>query len=822
MASHNPRHIPKPLSTFIGREREIAEVSQLLSANRLVTLTGPGGCGKTRLAIKVANEIVDDFNDGGWMIELAPLTSDSLVLQTVASIFNIHERQKQTLLERLVNFLRPRRAFLVFDNCEHLIGTCAELAELLLQACPDLSILATSREPLNVAGELVWAIPPLSLPEKLPWNNPRSAENILQTYEQSESFQLFVVRACSNLPHFDVTLETGGRVAEICRRLDGIPLAIELAAARVRTLSVAQIAERLDDRFNLLTSGNRTAPLRHQTLSATLDWSYALLSDVERRVLQRLSIFAGDASLEAAEYVCRNDEDDVLDTLSHLVDKSLVTPDSSQGTETRYRLLETIRQYAREKLIQAKDLEQSKNRHLDYFIEWAEKAELYLDTADQVAWLDRYETEHDNLRAALDFSISTSPEKNLRLAAACGRFWRLHGYLNEGRTRFKDVLSRMSLPGKSMSHARALTYSANLAYLQSDYAAMRPLGETALSIWRELGGAGRAGAAYTLDLLGELATEEGDYTSAPALFQEALEIYEDLHDVRGIGQIHMQFGWAAMRTGDYQSVKGHLEEFLSSAKQTGDKTSLAFAYSGLGEVAVRQGEHEHATSLLEKSLTLNHERGDKWGIGTNLGSLGWVALRLNDYRKMRSFLSESLSIRMEIGDKGGTAWCLEKLAEADFLNGQLQESANIFGCAAALRSQIGSVIDPADQPEYQRIITGLKTALGEKTFDSAWAYGTAMPLEAVINLALSEPEIPIEEPSLTDKEKFGGLTAREREVAVWIAQGKSNREIADSMTVGIKTIETYVTRILKKLGFDSRVQIAIWAKDEGLVASIKN
>jgi predicted ATPase len=368
MASHNPRHIPKPLSTFIGREREIAEVSQLLSANRLVTLTGPGGCGKTRLAIKVANEIVDDFNDGGWMIELAPLTSDSLVLQTVASIFNIHERQKQTLLERLVNFLRPRRAFLVFDNCEHLIGTCAELAELLLQACPDLSILATSREPLNVAGELVWAIPPLSLPEKLPWNNPRSAENILQTYEQSESFQLFVVRACSNLPHFDVTLETGGRVAEICRRLDGIPLAIELAAARVRTLSVAQIAERLDDRFNLLTSGNRTAPLRHQTLSATLDWSYALLSDVERRVLQRLSIFAGDASLEAAEYVCRNDEDDVLDTLSHLVDKSLVTPDSSQGTETRYRLLETIRQYAREKLIQAKDLEQSKNRHLDYFI----------------------------------------------------------------------------------------------------------------------------------------------------------------------------------------------------------------------------------------------------------------------------------------------------------------------------------------------------------------------------------------------------------------------------------------------------------------------
>jgi DNA-binding CsgD family transcriptional regulator/tetratricopeptide (TPR) repeat protein len=614
-----------------------------------------------------------------------------------------------------------------------------------------------------------------------------------------------------------LTSENGAWVAEICRHLDGMPLAIELAAARVRSLSVQQIAQRLDDRFHLLTSGSRTAPLRQQTLVATLDWSYTLLSPAEQKVLQGVSVFAGGATLEAAEWVCKIEGVDVLDALARLVDKSLVTVDKTRRGETRYRLLETIRQYAHQKLIESGHVAESKDNHLNYFIQWAEKAEPNLMGPEQVEWLDRYEAEHDNLRAALEWCSADINKAiaGLRLAAACGRFWRLHGYISEGRMRLSAVLSGPEVQERTLTRAHALTLIANLAYLQSDYPAMRPLAEEALSICRELGEKGKAGVAYTLDLMGELATEEGDYESAPRFFQEALEIYKEINNLRGIGQIHMQLGWAAMRTGDYAEAQSHLEEFLNRAKQVEDQTGLAFAFSGLGEVAIRQGQYERALSLLEQGLALNRERGDKWGMGTLLGSLGWVALRQHDFKRMRDMLGESLEVRMEINDKGGIAWCLEKLAEAEFKRSRFREAAKLFGHAESMRAPIGSVIDPADQPDYTRLIAGLRSALGEDAFAALWAEGAAIQLEQVIDLALSEPEPPAVS-TRAEKEKFGGLTAREREVAVLIAQGKSNREIAKSMTVGVKTVETYVTRILNKLGFDSRVQIATWAVEKGL------
>jgi len=319
-----------------------------------------------------------------------------------------------------------------------------------------------------------------------------------------------------------------------------------------------------------------------------------------------------------------------------------------------------------------------------------------------------------------------------------------------------------------------------------------------------------------LDLLAELETEEGNYEQALVLLREALEIYEELNHIRGIGQIHMQFGWAAMRTGDLQQAENHLEQFLQIAQQVGDHTHIAFGFSGLGEVAVRQGQYDRALTMLEQGLALNRERGDKWGTGTQLGSLGWVALRQRNYKQMNIYLEESLSLRMEISDKGGIAWCLEKLAEAQYERSQFQEAAQIFGHAESLRTPIGSVIDPADQPEYTRIISGLEFALGMDAFAAAWAEGKSMQLYDVIKLALSGSEVRAESQS-TEKEKYGGLTEREREVAVWIAQGKSNREIAEAMTVGVKTIETYVTRILNKLGYDSRVHIAMWAVEKRLV-----
>jgi predicted ATPase/DNA-binding CsgD family transcriptional regulator len=821
----NQTRLPTPLSSFIGRGHEIAEVGELLLENRLVTLTGPGGAGKTRLALEVANKHLEEFEDGVWLTELASLADASLVPQAVASTLGVHEQLKQVLAEDLVHYLRNKHALLVLDNCEHLVDACAELVENLLQNCPKLWILATSREGLNIQSEITWTVPPLSLPVLQPWREPASQPQTLPDYLQSEAIQLFVTRARTVTSDFTLTGENGRWVAEICRQLDGIPLAIELAAARVRALSVDQIAERLDDRFHLLTSGSRTAPARQQTLAAALDWSYALLEEIERKILQRLSIFAGGATLEAAEAVCGGEEIDpykILDGLSRLVDKSLVVVERPESGETRYRLLETIRQYAKEKLIEAGETEVTKDRHLDYFIQWAEEAEPHLNGVDQLPWLVQYEAEHDNLRAALEWSRS-DPVKgtaNLRLAAASGRFWRLHGYLSEGRARLTTALT-LTKNERTIHRARALTYSANLAYLRSEYPDMHPLVEEALSIWREIGKEGKEGMAFTLDLLGELSTEEGDYVSGRVSFKEAIEIYRELNDLSGESDILMQFGWAAIRTGDYPHAEQHLEEFLNIARKMDDKTRLTYALSGLGEVALREGQIDRAISLLEQGLELSREHGDKWGTGTLLGSLGWVALRQKDFKQMRKVLRESLAIRMEISNKGGIAWCLEKLGEAAELEGEPQKAVNIFGCAAALRSPIGSVIDPADQPDYERVLAELRTTLGVEAFETAWSEGEVMELDDAIELALSGPEATTKESSAGEKEKYGGLTTREREAAVLIAEGKSNREIAEAMVVGVRTVETYVTRILGKLNFDSRVQIATWAVERGLTASEK-
>ena len=819
-AKQIPHNLPSPLSVFIGREGEISEVKQLLSTHRLVTLSGPGGCGKTRLALEVCNRLLEQFEQGIRFVELASIFDPTLVPQTIGSTFNIRELSGQSLIDALVNFLSGREILLVIDNCEHLIAACAQFAETILQKCPDLKILATSREVLGITGEVAWIVPPLSLPGQQPWINPASAQDALHLYQDSESVQLFVVRATATSPEFQLTAENGAWVAEICRHLDGMPLAIELAAARVRSLSVQQIEERLDDRFHLLTGGSRTAPPRQQTLLSTLDWSYALLSATEQKVLQCFSVFVGGATLEAAEWVCAGEEIksvDVLDTLSHLVDKSLVMADKSEHGQTRYRLLETIRQYVLEKLTESGELDESKNRHLNYLIQWTETAEPQLSGAEPLEWFELFEAEHDNVRAALDWcgTDDNRADSGLRLAVACSRFWRLRGYLSEGRIHILAALSRSNIQERTEMRALALYWVASLAYLQSDYPATRLLAEESLSLWRELASTNKVALADTLDLLGELATEEGDYATAPMLFKEALDIFRELEEPGGIGDMLVQLGWAYMRMGRYDDVAPHMQEALAIFREIGHVSLLGFTLSGLGELAIRQRQYENATHLLEEGLAIRKKHGHKWGIGASLGSLGWVALLQHDIHQMKKWLGESLAIRMEIGDKGGIAWCLEKLAEVKKDQGQFESAVKIFGHAEALRTPIGSVIDPADQADYNRIIAGLRTALGEEAFAAAWEMGAAMHLEEVIEFALAEPESSSES-TRAEKEKFGGLTAREREVAGLIAQGKSNREIAEVMTVGIKTVETYVTRILNKLGFDSRVHIATWAVEKGL------
>jgi non-specific serine/threonine protein kinase len=655
--------------------------------------------------------------------------------------------------------------------------------------------------------------------------DPASAQETVNIYLKSESVQLFMACVSAISPEFTLTVENGAWVAEICRRLDGIPLAIELAAARVRVLSAKQIAERLDDRFKFLTGGSRTAAHRHQTLAATLDWSYALLTEPERRVLQRLSIFAGGTALEAAEAVCSCEcvqPGEVLDVLSHLVEKSLVVAEQS-SVEARYRMLETIRQYARQKLVEQGDAVECGDCHLDYFMQWAEMIAPTLHGKDQLVGLKRFETEHDNLLTALEWSRANEKKvtAGLRLALACGRFWISHGYLSEGRRQLSAALLPQQAKDRSSTHARALMYAAQLAYFQADYPAGEPLAEEALAIWRDLGQEDQAGLAFTLEITGGFRMEVGDYERAVRLFQESLEIYSQLNDKNGMGDLYKDLGWSAMRTGDYPLAQTHLEKILSLAQETGDQTGLNYAYSGLGEVAIRRGEYTRASDLLMKGLALSRERGDKWLEATILGSLGWVALRLRDDNQMRKFLSESLSLRMDIGDKGGIAWCLEKLGEAAVLERQYPKAMTIFACAASLRIPIHSVIDPTDLHEYERILSGLRSRLDSKISKACWQDGEAMQLRDVVTYALSEPAMPIAGTTISDKEKFQGLSKRERETAILVAQGISNRKIAQVMTIGEKTVETYVTRILNKLGFDSRVQIATWAMEKGLISAPK-
>ena len=830
-----PNNLPIELSSFVGRGRQMVEVKQLFSTTRLLTLIGAGGCGKTRLALSVAAELGAGFPDGVWLVELAPLSDPDLVPQTVVTALNLREQPGRPLLAVLNDYLPSRELLLLLDNCEHLVTACARLAEALLRGCPDIKILATSREPLNLSGETVWGVPSLSIPE---FPLRREVAGNAAALLQYEAVRLFVERASAVSPGFVLTDQITPAVAEICQRLEGMPLAIELAAPRVRALSVEQIAARLATQggFHLLTAGSRTAHPRHQTLEATLDWSYGLLSETERKVLRRLSVFAGGHTLEAAEAVCANagaETGEVLDVLSQLVDKSLVGFDRTQGSEARYHLLETIRQYAREKLAESGEADAARDQHLDHFLQWAERAEPHLLGPEQLAWLNRFEAEHDNLRGALGWSQTTAngAAPGLRLAGACGRFWRLRGYISEGRARLSAALSQAEgqKPKNAVARAQALQWAAVLAFFQSDYSATRSLCTESLAVWRELGPAGKPGVAYMLSMLGEAAAEEGDYATAPTLFEEALSIWRELKDMRGIGDVLMELGWAAMRTGNYEQAATRLEEALPINREAGYTTHIAQNLAELGALAVRQGQYERATRLLEESLTMRRERGEKWGIATSLGSLGWVALRQRDFKRMRAMLKESLAVRLETGDQGGIAWCLEKLAEAAALEGRaarppsrfegFHQAARLYGSAAALRASVKSVIDPADQPEYHRNLEALRATLDEEGFAAAWAEGSAMTVEQAVECALSEPEalaVETPAPAQAAKESFAGLTAREVEVLRLVAQGLTNAQIANQLTLSPFTVNAHLRSVYNKLDVSSRAAATRYAVEHGL------
>ena len=761
-------NLPPARTSFVGWERQVVEIKRMLAMTRLLTLTGTGGCGKTRLALEVVKDLVGTYVDGVWLVELAGLSEPTLVPQAIAAALAVRERPNLPLIDALVDALRTKNMLLVLDNCEHLIGAAARSADILLSGCPHLRILATSREPLAIAGETNWQVPSLALPAP---RRPLTVEE-LGGYE---SARLFLERVRHRNPAFVPTPRNAPAVAEICRRLEGIPLAIELAAARIG-LSVEQIAERLDDSLELLTTGGRTTSPRQQTLRGALDWSYELLSEPERKLLGRFSVFAGGWSLEAAEMVGAQggiEREDVLDLLLKLLDKSLVVAEANGDGGMRYRMLEPIRQYGREKLEESGEINAVRRRHAAWFLSLAEQGEPELKGAQQPAWLERLEREHDNLRAALGWALEREEaELGLRLAGALGEFWHMRGHLSEGWRWLEVALTKEGAPS---ARAKAL-----------------------------------ARAGY-------IAWEQGDYERSVALSEESLALSREVGDKVGIAAALYTLGWAALFRNELEQASSLTEEALMLQREMNDTVGVARSLSILGLAVNAQHDHERAIALHEEGLALARDAEDSFAIVLSL-MLGAIAsLNRGDHQRTKVLLKDGLELSQRLKTMHVTAGHLHLSAALAGSQEQPVRSARLWGAAEALREAIGTILSPVEHHFYDPYIDAARAQLDEATWEAAWAEGEAMMLEEACEYALSEEKlvpstIYVPEQAPADKPAHG-LTRREEEVAGLVARGLTNRRVAAELSISEHTVATHVREILKKLGLRSRTQIAAWASE---------
>jgi predicted ATPase/DNA-binding CsgD family transcriptional regulator len=749
----------------------MADIKKLLAETRLLTFTGPGGSGKTRLALAVANDVVEGFVEGVWLVELASLSDADLVPQAVAQALGVREAQDHPITETLSSHLGSRRMLLVLDNCEHLVEGCATLADALLRACTNLRILATSREALGVAGESAWLVPSLVLPE--PEQRPP-----IEELTRCEAIRLFAERAKSVVSTFELTEQNAPAVARLCRQLDGMPLAIELAAARVRVLSVEQIASRLEDSFGLLTGGSRTAVPRQRTLRATIDWSHELLGQKERRLLRRLSVFAGGFTLEAAEAVCVGEglgRDDVLGLLTQLVDKSLVLVPERQGEEARYRLLETIRQYGQEKLQEAGEESAIERHHAEFFLEFAERVEPKVNSKDRGLWLERLEVEHDNFRAALAWSREEAEaETGLRLAGALSWFWYHREYWSEWRGWLDGALATQESAGgprRSAARAKALSGGGFLAWMQGDQATARSQLEESVTLWRDVGD--KQGLAQALRFLSGSFESQGDYAVARPMAEESVDLFREGEDEFGLGITLSRLGITALAQGDHVAAQAALEEGVAICREIEDDWALALALRNLGIGTFRQGDFEHAVARLRESLAVLRDTGNPL------------------YMQNLELLAAAVSMH---GDHG---W-----------------AARLFGAAEALREAVGAFVLPLYRAEYDRGVAAARTGLGEEAFEEAWAEGRAMTPEQAVEYVLSKEDL---RRSRSTTSYPAGLSAREAEVLKLVAKGLTNARIAQELFISPRTVDRHLNSIYRKVGISSRAAATRFAAEHNLL-----
>ena len=817
--STGKHNLPAPRTSFVGREQETVELKRALAMSKLLTLTGAGGTGKTRLAIEVARDLIGFYPDGVWLVELAPLSEGSPVAQEVANVLGVQEHPGQALVDTLAEALASKEILLVLDNCEHLIEAAAHLTNVLLNGCPKLRILATSREPLGVGGEILWRVPPLSLPED------HEGASTIEGLMHYEAVRLFVDRARLRLLDFEVTQENAAAVARVCRKLDGIPLAIELATARMGALAVEQVAQRLDVSLDVLKSKTRGTAPRQQTLRATLDWSHGLLSGDERTFFRRLSVFSGGWTLEAAEAVCSGNgigREDALDLLGGLVDKSLIVAGAWESGTVRYSLLEPVRQYALEKLAESGEGEKVQNRHAAYFLVVAEEAEPELVGPQQSAWVEQLEAEHDNMRGALSWVLERGEGGTaLRLGAALRQFWYTRGYLSEGIRWLERVLADDD-PTVSRTRVKALEGMGWLVQLQGDPERARATYQEMLELSRKLDDKGSIATA--LNSLGTVAVQHGDNERARALLQENLEVIGELEaegdPAATLKKFHVSnlLGYLAINEeGDYARAAALLQESLALARETGNTYLVGNSLSNLGHPALLQGDYEKVKSLSEEALEFAHELGSS-GVEfapTALINLGLAELGLGEHERAAGSFQEALLVSRDMGVKPQVIDTLEGMASLAGAMGKATRAAQLWGAAEAAREVAGLPLSTGELTLHKPHLASARSQLGETAWEEALAEGRAMSLDEAAEYALNEEEPEASEGPTplvpSTGEQPGNLTRREQEVALLVARGLTNHQISTELSISERTAANHVAKILRKLGLRSRAQIASWA-----------